>query len=144
MQTEAPSAAAEILLLAEDAGEASLIRQAADGNCLNIVEACSDVLSYLRRQQPYDRSVRPDLILLDLDVSKPDECATLTQIKQDDGLKRIPIVVLAPSDSAKDIIHAYDLHANAYIVKPKDQDEFVRVVRATLVFWLTLARLPRE
>jgi response regulator RpfG family c-di-GMP phosphodiesterase len=144
MKAEAPSIAAEILLLSEHAEEVQLVRHALDGNNLNVVAACRDVLPYLRGAGAYSGAARPDLILLDLDVSNPDDCDTLAEIKRDPELKRIPIVVLASDDSYEGVTRAYDLHANAYILKPADPEEFVRVIRATLSFWLKLARLPRE
>jgi DNA-binding NarL/FixJ family response regulator len=144
MKAEAPSVAAEILLLSEHADEVQLVRHALENNHLNVVPTCSDVLPYLHGTGKYSGAPRPDLILLDLDVSNPDECNTLGEIKRDPELKRIPIVVLASDDSYEGVLRAYDLHANAYILKPADAEEFVRVIRATLSFWLKLARLPRE
>lgn len=144
MQVAAPSIAAEILLLSENEGEVSLVRRAIEKSCLNVVDDCPAVLRFLRREPPYQDSPRPDLILLDLDLSDPDQCDTLEQIKRDPSFKRIPLVVLATNDSTRNVFQAYDLHANAYIAKPSDQDSFVRVIRATLAFWLNLARLPQE
>jgi DNA-binding NarL/FixJ family response regulator len=144
MRVEAPADAADILLLSQHADEVQLIRHAVESNQLNVVAACGDVLTYLRRTGAYREASRPDLILLDLDLSDPRECETLEEIKRDPEFKRIPIVVLAADDSYDSIWHAYDLHANAYILKPGEPDEFVRVIRATLSFWLKLARLPRE
>jgi len=88
--------------------------------------------------------VRPDLILLDLDLDNTADCELLSQIKDDSDFKRIPVVVLASSESDDNIFQAYSLHANAYICKPPDREEYVKVIRATLHFWLALARLPRE
>jgi two-component system response regulator len=82
--------------------------------------------------------------LLDLDLSNPEECAMLEEIKRDEDFRRIPVVVLASNVDRKSIFQAYDLHADAYVSKPKDREEFIRVLRATLNFWLTLVRLPRE
>lgn len=144
MTTEAPTAAAEILLLADDADEVTLIHRAVEANSLNVVKGCPAVLSFLRRQGEYSESPRPDLILLDLDLSKKDDCEILDQIKKDPDFKRIPVVVLASDGAYERIFQAYDLHANAYILKPGEQQEFIRVIRATLNFWLKLARLPRE
>jgi len=144
MRAEAPTEAAYILLLSQRADEVQLVRDALETNQLSVVAACGDVLSYLRRTGPYREALRPDLILLDLDLSDPRECQTLEEIKRDPEFKCIPIVVLAADDSYNMIWRAYDLHANAYILKPGKPDEFVRVIRATLSFWLKLARLPRE
>ena len=144
MQAEAPSLTSEVLLLAESVVEANLVRLALDDRILNVVPACPDVLTFLRRQDPYSKSIKPDLILLDLDISNPEDCKVLEEIKQDPDFRRIPIVVLASSDGYEGVMKAYDLHANAYVVKPKNEEDFIRVIRATLNFWLTLARLPRE
>ena len=144
MSAEAATDAADILLLSQRANEVQLVRHAVETNQLNVVAVCGDVLSYLRRTGAFREASRPDLILLDLDLSDPRECVTLEEIKRAPEFKRIPIVVLAADESYDTIWRAYDLHANAYILKPGNPDEFVRVIRATLGFWLKLARLPRE
>ena len=144
MHTEAPTVAAEILLLAQHAEDVDVIKRASDSNRVNVVAKCPDILSYLRREGAYGDASRPDLILLDLDLGNDEDCDMLKDIKQDADFKRIPVVVLAASESHENIFQAYSLHANAYICKPPDLEEYVRVIRATLHFWLSLARLPRE
>jgi CheY-like chemotaxis protein len=144
MPTEAPTLTAEILLLEQNVDDAVLIQEAVDNNRVTVLTECPDVLSFLRRQDKYESAPRPDLILLDLELSRKEDCEMLTEIKKDPRFKRTPVVVLASSVSYEDIFQAYDLHANAYICKPADRDDFARVVRATLHFWLALARLPRE
>jgi|SRR5579884_2566827 len=144
MPTEAPSATAEILLLEQDPEEVAVFRQATDTSRLNVVKDCANILRFLRRQGQHSGAPRPDLILLDLELSDPDGCEMLSDIKKDPGLKRIPVVVLAKSESYEHIFQAYDLHANAYICKPEDREELIKVLRATLHFWLALARLPRH
>lgn len=144
MPTEAPAAAAEILLLEENTDAAALIGKAAENSNLSVVAACPEILGYLRREGKYEQAPRPDLILLDLDLSRKEDCEMLSDIKKDAVFKRIPVVVLASSDSYANIFQAYDLHANAYICKPPDQEQFLTLVRATLHFWLALVRLPRE
>jgi two-component system, chemotaxis family, response regulator Rcp1 len=144
MQAKAPGVAAQILLLAEKDSDATLIRGAINHTHLNIVAACPSVLSYLRRQGIYSDSPRPDLILLDLDLSNQEECAILEEIKRDPDFRRIPVVVLASNDAYNNIFQAYDLHANAYLVKPEDEEEFVSMIQVTMTFWLTLARLPHD
>ncbi|MGA2595526.1 MAG: response regulator [Bryobacteraceae bacterium] len=143
MPTEAPSLAAEILLLEQDAAQLAVFEEATENNHLNIVGECASILDFLRRQGTHSKAPRPDLILLDLDLSDKEGCEMLAGIKKDRQLKRIPVVVLAASESYKDVFQAYDLHANAYICKPGDRGEFVKALRATLHFWLALARLPR-
>jgi two-component system response regulator len=144
MPTEAPSAAAEILLLEQDTNEDTVFEEAIESSHLNVVRQCSSILDFLRRRGQHSSAPRPDLILLDLELSDPEGCEMLSEIKKDPQLKRIPVVVLASSESYQDIFQAYDLHANAYICKPADREQFIRVLRATLHFWLALARLPRD
>ena len=144
MPTEAPSAAAEILLLEQDISEVPAFEQATESSHLNVVRECVSILDFLRRRGNHSNAPRPDLILLDLQLSDPEGCEMLAEIKRDPQLKRIPVVVLANSESYEDIFQAYDLHANAYICKPPDREQFIRVLRATLHFWLALARLPRD
>ena len=144
MPTEAPSVAAEILLLEQNPEEVTIFEEATDSNHLNVVSDCRTVLDFLRRGGKHSSAPRPDLILLDLQLTNAEGCAMLSDIKKDPQLKRIPVVVLASSESYEDIFQAYDLHANAYICKPAERDQFVRVLRATLHFWLSLARLPKD
>lgn len=144
MPTEAPSAAAEILLLEQDSKELAVFEEATARNHLNVVAECVSVLDFLSRRGRHSNAPRPDLILLDLDLSDPLGCEMLTDIKKNPETKRIPVIILSESDSSQNIFQAYDLHANAYISKPADPQQFVKVLRATLHFWLSLARLPRE
>ncbi len=143
MTAETLPAAAEILLLADQSEEIDIIREAARTGHVNVVELCPEVLAFLRREEGFRDAPRPDLIFLDLDLSNPDHCDTLRGIKEDPDLRRIPVIVIAPGDSRRAVEDAYGLHANAYVVKPRDQEQFMRVMEATLSFWLKLARLPR-
>jgi len=144
MVTEAPSVATEILLLEKSPAEISLIKEATANQNLSVVPECPEILGFLRRQGKYEHAPRPDLILLDLDLSRPEDCETLSGIKKDPAFRRIPVVVLASSEEAEDVFQAYDLYANAYIQKPAEQEELIKIVRATLHFWLALVRLPKE
>lgn len=144
MQAEAPSVAAEILLLAGIEAEVSLVKAAAQTNRVNVVEGCDLVLSYLRKQEGFADSPRPDLILLDLDLSDAVHCSMLKELKKDAGLKTIPAIVLTSGDSPALMHLAYELNANACVIKPSDPERFVQVIRGTLNFWLNLARLPRN
>jgi len=144
MLTQAPSVATEILLLEKSTPEIYLIQEAAANLNLTVVPECPDIVDFLRRQGKYANAPRPDLILLDLDLSRPEDCETLSGIKKDSSFRRIPVVVIASSEDAQNVLQAYDLHANAYIQKPAEPEEFVKVVRATLHFWLALVRLPKE
>lgn len=144
MRAEAPSAAAEILLLSDNDRDIRLVKGAANSSHVNVVPECPDVLAFLRHELSFRDSPRPDLILLDLDLSNPEHCDTLQGIKQDESLRRIPVIVMAASDSPDKIQGAYDLHANAYVLKPTDPEDFVKVINTTLTFWLKLARLPKD
>ena len=144
MLTEAPSLATEILLLEKSPDEISLIKEATPDRNLSVVPECPDIICFLRKQGKYANAPRPDLILLDLDLSLPEDCEMLTELKKDPEFRRIPVVVLASSENATEVFQAYDLHANAYIRKPSEREEYVRVLRATLHFWLALVRLPKE
>ena len=121
-----------------------VVRDAAQSYRLNVVEACASVLSFLRRQGEHADSVRPDLPFSISIFATREHCDMLREVKEDPEFRRIPVVVMAADDSYGTIFQAYNLHANAYILKPKEQDEFLRVVKATLSFWLKLAQLPKE
>jgi two-component system, chemotaxis family, response regulator Rcp1 len=133
---------AEVLLLADKAEEVRLIQAAANGLRVSVVQDCPAVLGFLRRQHEYRDSPRPNLILLNLDLNSNEHCETLREIKTDPELRRIPLVALVPPGAPLDL--AYELRANACIVRPQGPEEFVRMIRATLSFWLNLARLPGD
>ncbi|HDQ46402.1 MAG TPA: response regulator [bacterium] len=101
-----------------------------------------EALQYLRKEGAYREAMRPDLILLDLNLPRKDGREVLDQIKNDADLKRIPIVVLTTSAADDDIIQAYDSHANCYIKKPVNMDEFFSVAETIDHFWFRLVRLP--
>lgn len=111
---------------------------------LNVAEDGVEALAYLRREGKYAQTTRPDLILLDLNLPKMDGREVLAEIKGDEDLKRIPVVVLTTSEDEKDILKAYDLHANCFITKPVNLDRFIEVVRTIKEFWLTIVKLPEE
>ena len=98
----------------------------------------------LRREGIFADAPRPDLILLDLNLPRMDGRQVLAEIKADENLRRIPVAVLTTSQAEKDILTSYNLHANCYITKPVDLDEFVRVVRGIENFWLSIVKLPPE
>ena len=108
------------------------------------VEDGVEAIDFLRRQGKYADSPRPDLILLDLNLPRKDGRQVLKEIKADDSLKRIPVVVLTTSKSEEAVLRAYDLHANCYITKPVDFNRFMEVVKSIENFWLTVVRLPDE
>jgi CheY-like chemotaxis protein len=109
---------------------------------LNTVKDGHEALDYLYRKGLYTDAKRPDLILLDLNLPKVNGHEVLSQVKNDSGLKRIPVVVLTSSNSQEDIQKAYDAHANCYLLKPGDLKDFFDLVRAIEDFWLTLVKLP--
>lgn len=140
--------AIEILLVEDNAGDARLAREAfRDAHVRNHLSWVSDgveALAFLRREGKYAQAPRPDLILLDLNLPRKGGREVLTEIKADDRLKRIPVVVLTTSQAEEDIARAYHLNANCYISKPVDLDQFMRVVKTIEDFWLTVVRLPGE
>jgi chemotaxis family two-component system response regulator Rcp1 len=138
----------EILLIEDNAGDVRLTREALRENKLhNNLSVVGDgvkAMAFLRRQGIYVQSPRPDLILLDLNLPKKDGRQVLSEIKTDDELKRVPVVILTTSKAEEDVVRAYDLHANCYITKPVDLEQFLTVVRAIEEFWLAIVKLPSE
>jgi CheY-like chemotaxis protein len=111
-------------------------------NNLTVVKDGIEALAFLRRQGAYAAAPRPHLIVLDLNLPRKDGREVLADIKADDTLKRIPVVVLTTSQDEQDVLKSYNLHANCYITKPVDLDQFVRVVRSIEDFWLGIVVLP--
>lgn len=138
----------EILLVEDNPGDVRLTQEALrDGKMHNNLHVAWDgveALEFLRRAGKYADAPRPDLILLDLNLPKKDGHEVLVEIKADGNLKRIPVVVLTTSKAEEDIFKAYDLHANCYISKPVDLDQFVRIVRSIEEFWFTIVKLPAD
>ncbi|MBI2924168.1 MAG: response regulator [Verrucomicrobia bacterium] len=138
----------EILLVEDNAGDARLtveiFKDAKVRNNLSRVADGVEALEFLRRQGPFGQAPRPDLILLDLNLPRKDGREVLADIKADDNLRRIPVVVLTTSDAEEDILRAYNLNANCYVTKPVDLDQFLRVVKTIEEFWLTIVKLPAE
>jgi CheY-like chemotaxis protein len=113
-------------------------------NCLHVVSDGVEAMAFLRQQGKYADAPRPDLILLDLNLPKKDGREVLAEIKADENLKRIPVVILTSSQAEEDVLKTYNLHANCYVTKPVDLDQFIRVVKSIEEFWLTIVKLPRE
>ena len=138
----------EILLVEDNPGDVRLTVEALkEGKVLNHVSTASDgeeALSFLRREKNYENAPRPDLILLDLNMPKKDGREVLAEIKSSDDFKRIPVVVLTTSKADDDIARTYDLHANCYITKPVDLEQFLDIVKTIEGFWLTIVKLPKE
>ena len=137
-----------ILLVEDNPGDVRLTIEALkDGkvrNRLSVVKDGVEAIEFLRREGQYADAPRPDLILLDLNLPRKDGREVLAEIKADDSLRRIPVVVLTTSSSEQDILRTYDLHANCYITKPVDLEQFIGVVRGIEDFWLTVVKLPSE
>jgi two-component system, chemotaxis family, response regulator Rcp1 len=138
----------EILLVEDNPGDVRLTIEALkEARVLNHLSVASDgveALAFLRRQGRYQDARRPDLIFLDLNLPRMDGREVLSVIKQDETLRRIPVVVLTTSQAEQDVVRSYDLHANCYITKPLDLDQFMEVVHSIEDFWLTIVKLPRE
>jgi CheY-like chemotaxis protein len=138
----------ELLLVEDSEPDVRLtieaLREAKVKNRLWVVEDGVEALDFLRRQGKHADAPRPDLILLDLNLPRKDGRQVLKEIKNDDSLKRIPVVILTTSKSEEDVLRAYDLHANCYITKPVDFNRFMEVVKSIEQFWLTVVRLPEE
>ncbi len=138
----------EILLVEDDPGDARLTVEAfGEGKVLNrlsVVEDGIEALAWLRREGEYADVERPDIILLDLNLPKKNGREVLAEIKQDPGFRRIPVVILTTSAAEQDILTTYDNHANCYITKPVDLDQFLHVVKSIEDFWLTIVKLPAD
>jgi len=138
----------EILLVEDNPGDARLTIEALkEANVQNKLKHLSDGLEamlYLRREGPHATARRPHLILLDLNLPRKDGRQVLAEIKSDEKLKRIPVIVLTTSQAQEDISRAYDLNANCYVPKPLDLGQFLKVVKTIEAFWLTVVKLPSE
>jgi len=136
----------EILLVEDNPGDVRLTREifkaARIRNLIHTVEDGVEAMEYLRNQGKYADAAKPDLILLDLNLPRKDGREVLAEIKMDDELKRIPVVVLTISKAEEDILKTYSLHANCYITKPVDLDQFIKVVASIEDFWLSVVKLP--
>ena len=146
MNDHQSSKAIDILLVEDNPGDADLAREALEGSKLNnklyVVDDGEKAMAFLNRQGSYTGMPRPDLILLDLNLPKKDGRQVLAEIKTTDELKRIPVVILTTSQAEADIIRTYDLHANCYITKPIDLNQFLHVVKSIEDFWLSIVILP--
>lgn len=136
----------EILLVEDNPGDVRLtieaLKEGKVRNNLSVVKDGVEALAFLRREGTFAGATRPDLILLDLNLPKKDGREVLAEIKDDGVLRRIPVVVLTTSKAEEDILRTYDLHANCYITKPVDLEQFISVVRSIDDFWLSVVRLP--
>jgi two-component system, chemotaxis family, response regulator Rcp1 len=138
----------EILLVEDNPGDVRLTRElfrdSRVRNHLSVAHDGAEALAILHQQGPYANASRPDLILLDLNLPRMDGRQVLVAVKSDEELRRIPVVVLTTSRADEDILESYDRHANCYLTKPLDLDEFAGVVRSIEDFWFKLAQLPPD
>jgi two-component system, chemotaxis family, response regulator Rcp1 len=136
----------EILMVEDNPGDVRLtveaLKEGKVRNNFHTVEDGVEALAFLRRQGPYTDAPRPDLVLLDLNLPKKNGREVLAEIKQDPELKRIPVVILTVSQAEQDILKSYNLHANCYITKPVDLEQFLAVVKSIENFWLSVVMLP--
>lgn len=136
----------QVLMVEDNPGDVRLTREALkDGKLcveLNVAGDGAEAMAYLRSEGQYSSAVRPDLILLDLNLPKKDGREVLKEIKDDSSLKHIPVVVLTTSEAEEDVLKMYDLHANCYITKPVDLSQFVKIVQLIEDFWFAVVKLP--
>jgi CheY-like chemotaxis protein len=135
-----------ILLVEDNEGDARLameaMRESKIRNTLHHVRDGEEAMAFLRREGKFADAPRPDLVLLDLNLPRKDGREVLAEIKADDALKRVPVVILTVSSDEEDIFKAYGLHANCFITKPLDFQQFVKVVKSIEDFWLSIVKLP--
>ena len=136
----------EILLVEDNPGDERLTREALkEGKVYNNLHWAKDgveALDFLHKRGKYKDVPRPDIVLLDLNLPKKDGREVLQEIKTDDSLKRIPVVILTTSKAEEDVLKTYNLHANCYVTKPVDLEKFIVVIKSIDAFWLTVATLP--
>jgi len=146
MQSNESGKPIEILLVEDNEGDIRLaveaLKDAKIFNHINFVQDGVEAMAYVRKQGKFARALRPDLILLDLNMPKKDGREVLAEIKADPDLRSIPVVILTISQAEQDILKAYDLHANCYITKPVDLGQFNKVVHSIEEFWFTIVKLP--
>jgi chemotaxis family two-component system response regulator Rcp1 len=146
MSSPPTSTPIEVLLVEDNPGDVRLTREALkEGKVCNHLSVAVDgveALAFLRREGRYAGAPRPDVILLDLNLPRKDGREVLEEIKADPALRSIPVVVLTTSEAERDIAGAYALHANCYITKPVDLDQFITVVRSIESFWFSIVKLP--
>jgi CheY-like chemotaxis protein len=139
---------ANMLLVEDNPGDVRLIVETLAENrvynTLNVVTDGAEALAYLRQEGQYADAKRPDLILLDLNLPRLSGHEVLAEIKKDEGLRRIPVIVLTTSEQGHDIVRSYDQHANCFITKPVDFDQYVKVIHSIENFWFSIVKLPGE
>lgn len=136
----------DILIVEDNPGDARLIKEVLDGNkiftSLHIVKDGVEAMEFLRNEGKFGSAPKPDLIILDLNLPRKDGREVLSEIKSDPYLKQIPTVIMTISQAEEDILKSYNLHANCYITKPIDLNQFIKVVKSIEDFWFTIVKLP--
>ncbi|MGR3177083.1 MAG: response regulator [Candidatus Anammoxibacter sp.] len=138
----------EILLVDDNPGDVRLTEEALKetkvNSILNVVVDGVEALHYLRRTGKYTNAARPEIMLLDLNLPRKDGREVLEEIKNDVQLKGIPVIVLSTSNAEQDVIKAYQYHANCYITKPDNFNQFVKIIESTIDYWFNIVRLPQK
>jgi chemotaxis family two-component system response regulator Rcp1 len=136
----------EILLVEDNQSYVSLMMEALEESHvptnLSVVMDGAEAMAFVRREGKYIHSPRPDLIVLDLNIPKKKGQKVLEEIKNNPDLKRIPVVIFTVSSAEQDILTSYNLHANSYIIKPRELDQFMAAVKSTINYWFTVVKLP--
>jgi DNA-binding response OmpR family regulator len=136
----------KIILVEDNEGDVGLIEEVFEETKIrnHIAEDGEETILFLHSKEKFLDSQRPDIIFLDLNLPKKDGREVLKEIKEDESLKSIPVIVLTTSGAEKDILKSYNLHANAYVIKPFDFDQFIKVVKSIENFWLEIVKLPTK
>lgn len=146
METKLMGRPVEFLLAEDNPGDVRLtkeaLRESKISNNLNVVPDGVEAMAFLRRDGKYADAPRPDVILLDLNLPKKDGREVLAEVKADPSLRLIPVVIITSSEAEQDVLRTYELHANCYVTKPVDLEQFIKVIQSIETFWLTIVTLP--
>ena len=146
METSLMGRPVEFLLAEDNPGDVRLtkeaLRESKISNNLNVVPDGVEAMAFLRRTGNYANAPRPDVILLDLNLPKKDGREVLAEVKADPNLRLIPVVIITSSEAEQDVLRTYELHANCYVTKPVDLEQFIKVIQSIETFWLTIVTLP--
>jgi CheY-like chemotaxis protein len=146
MQVQEECKAIEVLLVEDNPGDVRLMKEALKEakvcNHLSVAVDGEEALEFLKRRGTFADAPVPDVVFLDLNLPRKDGREVLADIKSDPDLMRIPVVVITSSKAEEDIVRSYNLHANCYVTKPVDLDQFIKVVRSVEDFWFTIVKLP--
>jgi two-component system, chemotaxis family, response regulator Rcp1 len=138
----------DILVVEDNLGDARLIKEVLNEhkiyNSLFIVNDGVEAMNFLLKEGKYKDATKPDLIILDLNLPKKDGREVLEEIKANDDLRRIPVVIMTISQAEADILRSYNLHANCYVTKPIDLDQFIKVIKSIEDFWFSIVKLPAK